>query len=344
MQGHSINASTTPEEDVDAKMTAARKAAWEHVQAHGRGRRLDHDTLHDDSDEISELDEPAQEENALSSAFLISYFVAGGAAGAASRTVVSPLERLKIIMQVQPKTVEQGNRGAYSGVIAGLRKMWQEEGLKGYMRGNGINCLRIAPYSAVQFSTYEILKVYLMGEEEDLDVSKRLFAGALAGIASVVSTYPLDLVRSRISIASASMYAEAKNATSSDQSNQTKPSREQVRKMIEERQKRVPGIWAMTVKVYQEEGGIRALYKGCVPTSLGVAPYVGINFAAVSYGTKIVSVSDAHVLSSMRHCENGWQMRTATYLLLRSCHAVPLQGVSRRLLHTHLTFYGDECK
>jgi hypothetical protein len=38
-------------------------------------------------------DEP--EESAVSGAYLISYFVAGGAAGAASRTVVSPLERLK---------------------------------------------------------------------------------------------------------------------------------------------------------------------------------------------------------------------------------------------------------
>ncbi|CDW97371.1 hypothetical protein, partial [Sporisorium scitamineum] len=36
---------------------------------------------------------------ATNHAFLITYFVAGGAAGATSRTVVSPLERLKIIMQ-----------------------------------------------------------------------------------------------------------------------------------------------------------------------------------------------------------------------------------------------------
>lgn len=36
--------------------------------------------------------------------------------------------------------------------------MWQEEGFKGFMRGNGINCLRIVPYSAVQFTTYEQLK------------------------------------------------------------------------------------------------------------------------------------------------------------------------------------------
>jgi solute carrier family 25 phosphate transporter 23/24/25/41 len=36
--------------------------------------------------------------------------------------------------------------------------MWREEGFKGYMRGNAINCLRIVPYSAVQFTTYEQLK------------------------------------------------------------------------------------------------------------------------------------------------------------------------------------------
>ena len=34
-----------------------------------------------------------------------SYFIAGGVAGAASRTVVSPLERLKIIQSVDPSTV-----------------------------------------------------------------------------------------------------------------------------------------------------------------------------------------------------------------------------------------------
>jgi solute carrier family 25 (mitochondrial phosphate transporter), member 23/24/25/41 len=36
----------------------------------------------------------------------------------------------------------------------------------------------------------------------------------------------------------------------------------------------------MTLKVMREEGGIRALYRGLVATAMGVAPYVGINFAA----------------------------------------------------------------
>lgn len=36
----------------------------------------------------------------------------------------------------------------------------------------------------------------------------------------------------------------------------------------------------MTLKVMREEGGVRALYRGMIPTAVGVAPYVGINFAA----------------------------------------------------------------
>jgi solute carrier family 25 phosphate transporter 23/24/25/41 len=92
--------------------------------------------------------------------------LAGGCAGAASRTVVSLLERLKIIQcvvtpfalswsgltvglfvpffcrQVQPRTSD----GQYKGVWRSLARMWREEGFRGFMRGNGINCLRIVPY------------------------------------------------------------------------------------------------------------------------------------------------------------------------------------------------------
>jgi solute carrier family 25 phosphate transporter 23/24/25/41 len=32
----------------------------------------------------------------------------------------------------------------------------------------------------------------------------------------------------------------------------------------------VPGVWTMTLKVMREEGGVRALYRGLVPTALGV--------------------------------------------------------------------------
>lgn len=85
---------------------------------------------------------------------VVAAFWAGGVAGAVSRTVVSPLERLKILMQIQSV-----GRDAYKmSVGQALKKMWREEGWRGFMRGNGTNCIRIVPYSAVQFSSYNLYK------------------------------------------------------------------------------------------------------------------------------------------------------------------------------------------
>ena len=84
----------------------------------------------------------------------IASFIAGGVAGAVSRTLVSPLERLKILLQVQ-----SAGRNEYKlSIPQGLAKMWREEGWRGFMRGNGSNCIRIVPYSAVQFSSYGFYK------------------------------------------------------------------------------------------------------------------------------------------------------------------------------------------
>ena len=85
---------------------------------------------------------------------VIAAFIAGGVAGAVSRTVVSPLERLKILFQVQSK----GRQEYKMSVHKALLKMWREEGFRGFMAGNGTNCLRIIPYSAVQFGSYNLYK------------------------------------------------------------------------------------------------------------------------------------------------------------------------------------------
>lgn len=53
--------------------------------------------------------------------------------------------------------------------------------------------------------------------------------------------------------------------------------------------KRDLSIIGMTTKIMREEGGIRALYRGLIPTALGVAPYVGINFAAYEWFRGIIT-------------------------------------------------------
>ncbi|KAJ9105366.1 hypothetical protein QFC21_001735 [Naganishia friedmannii] len=204
---------------------------------------------------------------------MLTYFVAGGLAGAASRTVVSPLERLKIILQVQPREPAQpagkkkaGSAKAYGGVWSSLVRMYKEEGYAGFMRGNGINCARW-------------LKTYT--GNENLSTPWRLGAGACAGIASVVSTYPLDLVRSRISIATASISMPRTPGMartgigSSVPSASASASASTVRTRVLDKDL---GIWGMTRKVYRTEGGLKGLYRGTLATAAGVAPYVALNF------------------------------------------------------------------
>jgi solute carrier family 25 phosphate transporter 23/24/25/41 len=42
-----------------------------------------------------------------------------------------------------------------------LRLIWKEEGFYGYFKGNGANCIRIFPNSALQFFSYETYKKVL---------------------------------------------------------------------------------------------------------------------------------------------------------------------------------------
>ncbi|KAK2966488.1 hypothetical protein RJ640_019017 [Escallonia rubra] len=177
--------------------------------------------------------------------------VAGGVAGGVSRTAVAPLERLKILLQVQnPHSIK------YSGTVQGLKYIWKTEGVRGLFKGNGTNCARIVPNSAVKFFSYEqaskgILWLYRResgNEDAELTPLLRLGAGACAGIIAMSATYPMDMVRGRLTV---------QGATSPQQ---------------------YRGIAHALSTVYREEGA-RALYKGWLPSVIGVVPYVGLNFA-----------------------------------------------------------------
>ncbi|ORX90334.1 mitochondrial carrier [Basidiobolus meristosporus CBS 931.73] len=193
------------------------------------------------------------------------HLIAGGIAGGVSRTVVSPLERLKILFQVQGPEPSK-----YNGVIYTLKKIWRDEGFLGYMRGNGTNIIRIVPYSAAQFAAYEQFKKLLMEKgKNELDTPRRLASGALAGVTSVACTYPLDIVRTRLSVQSALALQEAE--AEAIKAGKT-VSKVNVPKL--------PGIWETMKSIYQVEGGVRALYRGLGPTLMGVAPYVALNFQA----------------------------------------------------------------
>nr|VDD23938.1 unnamed protein product [Brassica oleracea] len=85
-------------------------------------------------------------------------------------------------------------------------------------------------------------------ENAQLTPVLRLGAGATAGIIAMSATYPMDMVRGRLTV-------------------QTANSPYQYR-----------GIAHALSTVVREEGP-RALYRGWLPSVIGVVPYVGLNFA-----------------------------------------------------------------
>jgi solute carrier family 25 phosphate transporter 23/24/25/41 len=166
---------------------------------------------------------------------------AGAIAGAVSRTLTSPLERLKVMKQVQ------SSGDAYHGIVSALRKMYREEGLKAYWKGNGTNVARIAPFSAIQFFSFDVYKKLLLPDDGSTEPSflRTFSAGALTGITASTICYPLDLVRSVLSVQT--------SATSE-----------------------YNGILDTLKKIARKDGFI-GLYRGLTPTLMGIAPYVAIN-------------------------------------------------------------------
>ena len=57
---------------------------------------------------------------------------------------------MKILLQVQ-----NAHHVKYTGTLQGLRMIWGQEGIRGFFKGNGTNCARIIPNSAVKFYSYE---------------------------------------------------------------------------------------------------------------------------------------------------------------------------------------------
>ncbi|GAB2299713.1 hypothetical protein Dimus_033768 [Dionaea muscipula] len=194
--------------------------------------------------------QPLQRQNQVSA---VSEFLAGGIAGAVSKTCTAPLARLTILFQVQGMHTD----------IATLRKanMWREatrivneEGARAFWKGNLVTVAHRIPYSSVSFYSYERYKNLLQslpGLESDSEnigahLFVRLAGGFLAGITAATATYPLDLVRTRLAAQTNVIYYR--------------------------------GIWHALRTISREEG-VLGLYKGLGATLLSVGPNIAISFS-----------------------------------------------------------------
>jgi len=129
------------------------------------------------------------------SSLILKSLLSGGLAGMAGKSFVAPLDRVKILLQTHNEGFKQ------KGVLSSLGSIVAEEGVSGLFRGNGVQMLRVFPYGAIQFSSYEVFKRILDYKSEGSGGSVvRIAAGSLGGLCGVVSTYPLDTLRARLAV------------------------------------------------------------------------------------------------------------------------------------------------
>ncbi|KAI1281851.1 Graves disease carrier protein [Halotydeus destructor] len=185
---------------------------------------------------------------------LVKSFTAGGIAGMVSKTTIAPLDRIKILLQ--------GHNAHYKnfGVISGMGQVVKKEGFLGLYKGNGAMMVRIFPYAAVQFVSFDMYKKGLSPYFKKDSHLFKLLAGSLAGINSVIFTYPLDLVRARLAFV---VDPVAKVTAAGTVQVKAAPK---------------PGVVSTIVSIAKNEGGMSGLYRGLTPTLCHIVPYAGLNF------------------------------------------------------------------
>jgi len=74
--------------------------------------------------------------------------------------------------------------------------------VRGFFKGNGATIVKIAPFSAFEFYFYEVFKntLYPGKEKKDFTYLQKLFCGGLTGITASTLTYPIDVVKTYLTI------------------------------------------------------------------------------------------------------------------------------------------------
>ncbi|KAH9966105.1 mitochondrial carrier [Russula dissimulans] len=172
-----------------------------------------------------------------------SRFLSGGMGGITSQLSIYPVETLKT--QMMSSTGETRRT-----LASAAKRLWALGGFRAYYRGLGVGLVGVFPYSAIDMSTFEALKLaYLRSTgKEEPGVLAVLAFGSISGSVGATMVYPLNLVRTRLQASGSSGHPE-----------------------------RYSGIADVARKTHARDGW-RGFYRGLVPTLAKVIPAVSISY------------------------------------------------------------------
>ncbi|KAL1971294.1 hypothetical protein VTN77DRAFT_246 [Rasamsonia byssochlamydoides] len=200
----------------------------------------------------------------------LGYFLAGGIAGAVSRTATAPLDRLKVYLIAQTgvrnKAVHaakegaplQAIRGGFRTLVEATKELWRAGGIRSLFAGNGLNVVKIMPESAIKFGAYEASKrafARLEGhnDSKQLRPTSQFLSGGLGGMVSQCFVYPLDTLKFRM---------QCETVEGGLKGNQ---------------------LIAATAKKMWQTNGIFTFFRGLPLGLVGVFPYAAIDLSTFEY-------------------------------------------------------------
>ncbi|KAJ3551023.1 hypothetical protein NMY22_g50 [Coprinellus aureogranulatus] len=231
-------------------------------------------------------------------------FLMGGVSAAVAKTSAAPIERIKLLIQNQDEMIKQGRLATpYKGIGDAFTRTYRDEGLVSLWRGNTANVIRYFPTQALNFA-FRLLQVPFRLQEERglLEVVRRNVAsGGAAGASSLLFVYSLDYARTRLA-------NDAKSAKGGGA-------------------RQFNGL----VDVYRKtlaSDGIAGLYRGFVPSVVGIIVYRGLYFGVYDSLKPVVLVG-ALEGSFFASFLLGWGVTIGAGLA-----SYPLDTIRRRMMMT----------
>ncbi|KAG0264099.1 hypothetical protein BG011_007494 [Mortierella polycephala] len=207
---------------------------------------------------------------------LMQIYLAGTGSGIVNSVISCPMELSKIRLQNQDQGPNfKGAAGAtgttfYKGPMDCFKQTYRQGGLRGCYRGLWSTILRETSYGPY-FLSYEIFCRALTPEgqrTQDLSSARLVVAGGFAGIAGWMSTYPTDVIKTRIQAQHDSI-----------------PKAQQFR-----------GVWDCTKQLYREEG-FRAFFKGANATVIRAFPCNAATFLVYSLAMRAMIPSSEEAMA-----------------------------------------------
>lgn len=183
--------------------------------------------------------------------------VAGVVAGCVTRSCTSPLDVLKIVIQVNgpaprlsllSSSAALASTSAPSALVRTVRELYSLEGVRAFWRGNAAGCCRLGPYAGAKFFIFDALQERMAASGE-LSNGQRALCGAAAGLVATMGTYPLEVVRTR---------------------------------MITQSARHIRGV-AHGLRSITRAEGLRGLYRGGCSGIVGAIPFEGAQFGCYEY-------------------------------------------------------------